>query len=388
MESLLNIKKQPVGDVVGALLSKSNHESAEAGRTMVRQAAAYGLNLRDYLTLAIQSEGEHSGYELALGELNLPVKNDFKSGITLQAASNTFQVYPGTRAMFPEVVDDMIRWATRQPQFETVEPLLANSRTINGVELLSTVVDEQDGDPDPYRTSTVSEGARIPVRSIRTGQNSVQIWKHGSALRTTYEFERRASIDLLVPHARRIGRELQASKVTAAVGMLVNGDGVHAAAPSVNQSSFDSATGATSATGKINFENFLYWLVQRAKKGVPVDTVVGNWDSAFKWAQMWKVDGQQTSSDADNFGRVMNQFNGMSQLNVPMPNFAVASALPSGQLLGYTRGETLEELIEAGSTISESERSILNQTMTYVNTENTGYKLAYGDTRQIYDYSA
>jgi hypothetical protein len=62
--------------------------------------------------------------------------------------------------------------------------------------------------------------------------------------------------------------------------------------------------------------------------------------------------------------------------------------MPNQKLLGITRGETLEELVEAGSSISESERSILNQTMTFVNTENTGYKLAYGDTREIYDYGS
>jgi hypothetical protein len=44
--------------------------------------------------------------------------------------------------------------------------------------------------------------------------------------------------------------------------------------------------------------------------------------------------------------------------------------------------------VEAGSTINESERAILNQSITYVKTLNAGYKLAFGDTRSIFNYGA
>ena len=386
MESLLEIQKQSVDQVVGSLLDKSENASKEAGQRLVKTAAEFGLNARDYLNLAVQGDGEASGYEQALAYLNLPVRNDFDQGIVLQAASNTFQTHPGTRALFPEVIDDMLRWSSRQPRFETVAPMLANSRNINGVEMLSTTIDEQSGDPDPFATRTVPEGARIPVRSVRTSESSVKIWKHGSALRTTYEFNRRASIDLLTPHANRIARELEASKVTAAVNILINGDGVHGAASETDQSSYDSNTGTTSTNGRINWQNFLYWLVQRAKAGTPVDTVVGNWDAAFEWARLWAVNGSDTVSDRDNFEQVAGQMTFGGGFQVAIPQFAVSSAMPANKLLGLVRGETLEELIEAGSNIQESERSILNQTITFVKTENTGYKLVYGDTRELYDY--
>jgi hypothetical protein len=62
--------------------------------------------------------------------------------------------------------------------------------------------------------------------------------------------------------------------------------------------------------------------------------------------------------------------------------------MPDNQIMGITKSETLEELIEAGSQISENERSITNQSLTYVRTENTGYKLIYGDTREIIDLTA
>lgn len=384
-DSLCDIKQRPVGEVVAGLKADSESASKEAGIRLVRDAAKFGLSVRDYLTLSVKSEGDMSGYELSLAELNLPVKNDFKHGVVLQAASDTFQTYPGTRAMFPEVIDDMLRWASRQEQFEKVAPMLASSRTINGIEMVSTVVDADD--EERKATFTVPELGRIPVRTIRTSETSVKIWKHGSALRTSYEFNRRASLDILTPYANRIARELERSKVTAAVNVLINGDGVHAAAPVVNQSSYNSATGATATNGTINWQNFLYWLVQRALAGTPVDTIVGNWDSAFKYAQMWTLNGATGVSDAQNFQRVLGQMN-VGGLNIPMPTFAVASAVPANRLLGLTKGETLEELIEAGSVISESERSILNQSMTYVKTENTGYRLVYSDSRSLFNYGA
>lgn len=379
---LTDIKRKPVGEVVAKLKAESLSESTEAGRKLLSQAREHGLSLRDYLTLAIKNEGDMTGYELALAELNLPVRNDFANGVTLQAASNTFQTYPGTRAMFPEVIDDMLRWTARQDQFESAAPMVGNSRTINGTELVSTVIED---DPDAYETFTVPETGRIPVRTLRTSETSVKIWKHGSALRTSYEFNRRASLDILTPHARRIARELERSKAAAAFTVLLNGDGVHSASPVVEQSSYDSATGETSTAGVINETNLLYWLVMRAKAGCPVDTLIGNWDSAFRWAKMWRISDNDTRSQRENFEAQVGAMT-MNGLRIPLPTFAVCSTAPENKIMGITVGETLEELIESGSQISESERAILNQVVNYTRTENTGYKLAYGDTRSVYDY--
>ena len=71
------------------------------------------------------------------------MRDSFSDGIFLDLASDTFQTFPGTRAVFPEVIDDILRWNYRQDQFETTAALVANSRTINGIELLSTIVDDE-----------------------------------------------------------------------------------------------------------------------------------------------------------------------------------------------------------------------------------------------------
>jgi hypothetical protein len=392
MPDLIDIKREAPEAVLSNLRpadAGDQGKSADAGKRLVRLAADVGLNLRDYLTLAIDPrkaaeparyEGLN-GYEAALSFLNLPVKQDLENGVLLQAASETFQTYPGTRAMFPEVMDDVLRWRNRQDQLESVGPLLAQSRTINGTEQISTFVDD---DSDERGTYSVGEFGRVPVRTIRTSQQSVGIFKHGSGYRTSYEFNRRASLDIMTPFASRVGRELEISKVRAATGILINGDGVNGAAPVVKVSDFG---GDASKAFSTNYKALAKWLMARAKAGYPIDTLVGNYDMFVELLFMFQpVVGLGTTTDIQ---ALVAQ--GTPKVNTNLPilnqsvNFALSSGVPEGQLVGFTKGETLEELVEAGSNISENERSIVNQSITYVRTENTGYKLAFGDTRQVLD---
>lgn len=383
----LTFNRKPVEQVVGDLKSNSAAESMEAARKFIGACREHGVRPRDYLKLIVEPGDQHrkmglSGYELALKFLNLPVKNELSEGVLLRAASETFQKYPGTRAMFPEVVEDMLIWQNRQDQFVSTAALVANSRTVAGTELISTVVLDDSAARGTY---TIAELARIPVRTIRTSEQSVRFFKHGSGYRTSYEFERRASLDLLTPFANRVARELEISKVGAATHVLINGDGINAAAPVVNQSTYDAAA----TPGKISYTGLIKWLVANAStSGLMLDTVVGNWDAYVEWLFLFAM-GNSTSTETD--AAVLSRA-GVTIGQIPVLNFNVqfvlSPSMPANRLLGMTRGETLEELIEAGSLIAESEQSIQNQSVTYVRTANTGYKLAFDDTRVIYDFGA
>lgn len=389
MLPLTQIKRRPVEEVVGALRAESEGQSKEAGVKLVNLARAHGLGLRDYLTLAIDTRaGEHAervhgleGFEAALAHLNLPIRDDYVNGITLQAASETFQTYPGTRAMFPEVIDQMLRWTDRQDQMERVEPMLAQTRTISGIEMLSTVVDDDSAERDSH---PVPELARIPVRSIRTTENAVKMYKHGSAYRTSYEFNRRASLDLLTPYAARVMRELEVAKVKAATHVLINGDGVHPAA------TVKAITTFGGTAGTLDYKSLAKWIMASAKAGRPIDTIVGNYDM---WVEMLMLF-TPTLAGPGSLAGTMPQVAGTPALNLNLPilnrsvNFVLSSAAPDNQLIGYVRGETMEQLVEGGSQIAENERSIVNQSITYVRTEVSGFRLAWGDTREILNVAA
>lgn len=390
--SLLTIlgKRKPAEVLLAGLKDANPAASLSAGQILVADAKKAGLSLPDYLRLAVNvDEGAYKGsdldgYEASLAFLNLPIRDDFRHGILLEAAAETFQTFPGTRALFPPVIDDILQWRYRQDQIESVSYVLAQSRTVNGIEMVTTVVDDKAG--DYQQTGVIAEGSNIPVRSIRTTEKSVKFYKFGGGFQFTYEFERRASLDLITPYAARMQREVEIGQMAMATALLINGDGVAPAAPVVTATSLVTGmpTPPTIVAGLMNWEVFLRWMINQAQTGVSVDTVVGNYDMYFAWQRMFATPtanlgpaqveilakaGVQTAIDNPRFS-----------FNV---NFALSSTAPANKLIGLVKNETLEELVENGSDIEESVRSIENQTVKFVKTTNRGYRLPFADTRSI-----
>lgn len=385
-----------------ALLSRlqardSATETNDAVAKLIGTARSYGLQMRDYLRMAIDPTKSEkradydglNGYEAGLKFLGLPVREDLDEGVTLELASDTFEYYPGTRVLFPEVVDDVVRWKYRQDQFEKLDNIVATSRTVAGVQMIMAVVNDSQDDYTIIRP--VAEMSNIRVHSIRTSQSMVGMFKMGGGYKTSYEFARRARIDILTPYVNRINRELERSKVAGATQVLINGDGVNPAAGVVAQSSFDTQVNQASTVNKVNYQSMLAWLVSRAKAGVPVDTIVGNWDAYIQWLLMFAVPLSGSSPNnvtaAENMARAGFRLGGIPILDGSV-NFAISSAVPAGQMIGISKGETLEQLIEAGSQITEEDRVPTNQTITYIKTEVSGFRLAFSDTRQIYNFAA
>lgn len=395
MKNLATVERRSPEKMLAGLLSDNEGAGKDCAAKIVSECKDTGLSLRDFLTLAIdprkseKSENykDYNGFESALAFLNLPFRNDFEQGVLLQAASDTFQKYPGSRLLFPEVIDSILRWQNRQDNIEFVAPMLAQSRTINGTELISTVVND---DSAARGTQPIAEFGRIPVRKISTSQTSVGIFKHGSGIMTSYEFERRVSLDILTPFAARVARQLELSKVRAATEILINGDGVNGAAPVVNLSSFGGvAVNGTSSVLSTQYKAVAKWLISRAKASLPVDTIIGDLDMYLELLFMFQPQLNGVKSTAEAIAAV----GGPSiKVNIPMlggnANFVISSSMPANKLLGLTKAETLEELVESGSSISENERSIQTQSITYTRSENTGYKLAWGDSRSILNCAA
>lgn len=391
MSNLSKLERKSPEAVLASLRSDDATVSKNAGLRLVAAAKDSGLSMKDYLTYAIDPRKSENpaqfaglnGFEATLAYLNLPFKNDFEQGVLLQAASDNFQTYPGTRAMFPEVIDTMLQWKNRQDQIETTNGMVSQSRTIAGTELISTAVEDDSKDRDTF---SIAEFGRIPVRTIRTSQTSVGIFKHGSGIRTSYEFERRSNIQMLVPYAVRVARELELSKVKVATGTLLNGDGVNGAAP---VTTITSLGGSTTESFSTQYKILAKWMIARAKLGLPIDTVMGNLDMYLELLFMF------TPTLAGNRSEIEAMVaKGAPGVNVNIPllggqaNFVLSSSMPAGKVLGFSKGDTLEELVEAGSSIAENEKSIENQAVTYVRTENTGYKIIYGDTRSVLNIAA
>lgn len=396
MTDLLTISRnrKPAEELLAGLVpaDKNPTASLRAGQNLINSAKEARLSLPDYLRLAIDpnqgkfKDAKLDGYEAALAFLNLPIREDFAQGVVLQAAAETFQTYPGTRALFPQVIDNILQWKYRQDQFENVGNIVAQSRTINGVEMITSVIDDKA--EDYQQTGVIAEGARIPIRSLRTSEKSVKFFKFGGGIEFTYEFERRASLDLITPYASRMEREVQIGQTAIATSLLINGDGVNGAAPVVDATTLAATLPADGRpvpkTGRLNWEVFLTWLISRAKLGTPIDTVLGNYDLYLEWIRMFATPGV-------NAGMSQMEILQKAGVQVAIDNprfdlnlrFALSSTAPAAKLVGFIKGETIEELVENGSDIEESVRAIENQKVRYVKTTNRGYRLIFADTRSI-----
>lgn len=378
--------------VLAKLMSNSAAESLQAGLDLANTAKELGISARDYLQLAVDpskgdfANSELDGYQTALMAANLPVRDDFAKGVVLQAASETFQTFPGMRALFPEVMDDIVQWKYRQDNLESVAPILSQSRTVAGVELITTVINDN---PDAYRQfGRIAERGNIPVRKIEGTEHSVRFFKYGGGYELTYEFSRRASLDILAPYAARMEREVEIGQMADATALLINGDPVHAAASVTSAKSLSTDIDVPYVKGKINWEVFLKWLVARAQAGTPVDTIVGNYDMHFEWLRMFAKPslalGIPQIEALRAAGVSAAEANPRFQFNV---QFQVSSTAPAEKLIGFSKADTLEELVETGSDIKESMAAIGNQTVKYVRTRNNGYRLIFGGTRDILDMS-
>jgi len=385
--------RAPAEEVIAKLQSDNRGESLQAGQELVATAKQLGISARDYLKLAVDPrKGEYAnseldGYQTALMALNLPVQDNFSQGVVLQAAAETFQTFPGVRALFPEVIDDIVHWKYRQTNLESVAGIVSQTRTVAGVEMLTTVID--DSDADAYtQWGSIAEGARIPTRSIRGSQYSVNFFKFGGGYEWTYEFARRASLDIMAPYAQRLENEIARGQVGVVTNLLINGDSIYGAAPVTSAKTTATNIGVTYKKGAINWEVFLRWLVARAQAGVPVDTVVGNWDMWFEWQRMFAkpsiAQGIPQVEVLRAAGITTAEANPRLNFNV---NFEVSSSAPAEKLIGFQKASTVEELVETGSDIEESQQAIENQKVKYVKTINSGYRLIFGDTRTILDMS-
>jgi hypothetical protein len=394
-KTLLELARNRVSaeELLAPLLSENMADSTRAGQNLVQAAKNLQLSLPDYLRLAIDPEkGETTkgaklnGFEAALVVCGLPVRDDIDNGMLLQAAAETFKTFPGTRAMFPPVVDEILQWKYRQNNYESAERIVSQTRGIDGIEMITQVVDDAEG--DYQATGVIAEGGRIPIRSIKGSEKAVKFYKFGGGVEFTYEFERRASLELVAPYMARTQREVELGKVNMATQILINGDGVNGAAPVVNATDLAGTLPTDGRpvpkTGRIDWEVFLAWLVDRAKKGVPMDTVLGNYDMYLEWLRMFaKPTANAGLSQGDQLraaGVSVALANPGFDFNV---NFALSSAAPAAKLVGFIKAETLEELVENGSDIEESTRAIENQKVKIFKTENRGFRLIFGDTREV-----
>ena len=206
------------------------------------------------------------------------------------------------------------------------------------------------------RTYRVEQGADLPLATLESAENTIQIHKYGRGLRATYEQLRRMRVDKLALHIARIAVQAEVDKLAAAIDVMVNGDGnSNTAASNHDLTVLDTAASAGTLTLK-------GWLAYKLKFANPYIMNVALMQEAVA-LQVQLL--QMGSANVPLISIANNGFvGGLTPINQFADNVAFGWTVdaPTLKIVGLDTRQSLDLVIEVGSDIVEVERFVQNQT--------------------------
>lgn len=218
------------------------------------------------------------------------------------------------------------------------------------------------------RMLRIAEATEIPRTKLTEGTRAIRLLKFGRALEASYETLRRAPLDDLAFHIRRMAIQVEVDQVAAALDVAINGDGnVGTSAIVYNLTAMDPATTANNMTltAWVNFR--LQWPNPYA-----ITSIFGRNDALLK-VLMLNVPGTNTLVANADLGPLRQTFQPMNTRLADGVRYGVTADAPASRIVGVDNRFAIEHVVEAGSDISETERWITRQTEVLTFTFNEGF---------------
>ena len=380
------------------VIAKLKHSEASTGREnamlLLHDANTMGFGVDALLHQNVEGGQGLDGFEATFAALGVPLNLKDDTAIAAFASATTsFMTNDGLSVLLPSLVNNLLRSQDNKGIIEKADDLILQTRMVKSNAVQKEIVYDKDTN-DSYATHRIAEGANIPTRKLKTGQSNVKFYKTGHGIEVSYEFAQDMTPDILVPYANRIQFERSQSEHIIAVQTLINGESNDpgSANGAIATDDLDTIDNKAGTPLRSRAEGFIKWLIEAARAGRPIDTLVVGWDSIFELQYMFPV------SDANGNAAVgvgaVAAGGALAQMQVKVVNginfnlnVVISSAVEEKQIIGYRKGETMERLIKANSQISEQERSIKNQTLLYTNTIISGFTLAYGESRRLLSWT-
>lgn len=222
-------------------------------------------------------------------------------------------------------------------------------------------------DAEALRMYRVGESAEIPVANLTTSTRVNNMHKYGRGLRMSYEALRRTSLDKVAWWIRWQALQAEVDKVSAALDILVNGDGNNGtAATEFNLLTLDPAANANELT--------LYgWLAFRMQWETPyqMTTALMRVEEALQLITL-NAGTANIPLQGLNLGGIGNT---LTPINATADGirYGWTSEAPDGKIVGFDKRFALEMVTEIGSDITETQRYINNQTEVMYMTEVNGF---------------
>ncbi len=327
-----------------------------------------------------KSDSKLDAFERLMMEAGiLPLSNHSKNifASTIEAFYRTDE----NKALFPEYV------ARTLVQAMTIFPLynylVANRFGIDGNVYSATYLDlDDEKNKKALQMKRVTEAADLPTAKLRLGKSAIQFSKYGMGVEASYEAIRRMSLDLFNIQVNAIGTYAADNKVADILTVIKEGDGNNNAAPIIKTSDLDSAAEAATKITKASWIKFLLGFYP-----YKCNTVVANMDGLLQILEVL-YPATEIASKMDELlagglkvETVLPQ--GLIAKTTLLYSPAIEKIDSKEAVYGLDRSNTVEEIFELGSTISEADKFIKNQTQLMTVSENSGFRKILKNTSKI-----
>ena len=327
-------------------------------KEMYGEAKKQGLSFAQFLQT--QDDQEHSkldAYERQLQAHNLRIRGKQVSLVEdfYKTASNS--------VLFPEFINREVLAGMDIGRNECMlTDLVANVRTIDSNVYQGLTASAKAGEKGAFR---VGEGGTFPKTIITLANKPVTLIKFGHAISIPYEVSRRIAVDALAVHLRLIGRYLRRSMVAEGIDIIINGDG------NSNGAAVDTVSG-------LNYNNI-----------IDFDS---NFDDDGFSPTLWLTTkiGMNTILKMSEFKDPQAGFNYQQTGKMISPlgvTLRKSSAVPASRLIGVDRTAALEQLIEAGSQLTEADKIIDKQLDEVVISQNGGFSKIYTAAARVWNWT-
>lgn len=271
----------------------------------------------------------------------------------------------------------MPRWSQQIAPAIPLSELIAMTTPISGDAYRSFYLTY---DAAQLRRFRVGESAEIPVATITGAEHTIRLKKYGRALRASYEELRRMRIDKLAYFIRMAAVQAEMDKVVAALDVLISGDGN--TTPTSVPVTWDHNGDFGGTLGTLSLNSWL-WFKMKFVQPYVMTTALMQEAVALQLSQL--------NTGSANVPLVAANLGGLGTGLTPINQFAdgvrfgwTADA-PALKIVALDRRFALEQVVEIGGDISETERFITNQTQVMTMTEVNGFASLDANAVKILD---
>ena len=389
----------------------------QLGPDMYRQAYKRGMSLSAWLETQDPSGPYKDGldaFSRVMMQAGIVTTSDPNVGYFADKFERFFET-PQTRALLPEWVsrrwkeaatgrpvmtrgvygsDDSVvgslsnsyvdnataRWSQMIAPAIPIANLVALTTPIDGNTYCSTYL---TNDATAQRMVRVGESASIPTAKLTQSDKTIQLYKFGRGLLSTYEVLRRMRIDRIALHIAQMAIQAETDKLAAIMDVIVNGDGnPSTGATNYNLTTLDTAASAGTLTLK-------GWLAFKMKFANPysITTALATEATALQMLLL------NTGSGNTPLVSIQGQagFGSFNQINTGLRDGVAmgwTSEAPSLKVVAIDNRFAIERVYEMGANIQETERFIQNQTELITFTEVEGYAVIDPNALKTLDINA